>query len=161
RRKPAVAGLLAALGLVLTVGFLTVTLLWLHAEGQRLAAETANADKERQRLEAEASAFQARKQRPQAEEQKLKAVQQTAEADRQRKLAEVYADKAFNAGDRMLGWIGHAQLKYTPYWEEQRKKILEEALKFYEGFLDQDDAAKPYMSFGVGRTHLFLAQLHA
>jgi len=42
RRKPVVAGLVAALVLVLAGSFVGVTMLWLHAEDQRIAAEKAN-----------------------------------------------------------------------------------------------------------------------
>jgi tetratricopeptide (TPR) repeat protein/tRNA A-37 threonylcarbamoyl transferase component Bud32 len=53
RRNPKIAGLLAALVLVTTVGFISVSALWLHAETERQRAETNWEEAEAQRGRAE------------------------------------------------------------------------------------------------------------
>jgi WD40 repeat protein len=55
RRRPAVAGLVAALALVVAGGLIVTLGLWLHAEGQRVSAEKAREDERRQRGIAEAN----------------------------------------------------------------------------------------------------------
>ncbi len=76
--------------------------------------------------------------------QLLRVEQQRAEADRARELADEqrlraqrHFDKAFTVVDRLLLRVGDKQLAHVPYMDEERRRLLEDALEFYQGFLNE------------------------
>jgi serine/threonine protein kinase len=79
--------------------------------------------------------------------QKDKALQQALAnkkiAETQRRRAQDNLGKAREAVERMLTRVAQQQLAYVPQMEQVRRKLLEDALQFYQGFLQQqgDDRA--------------------
>jgi serine/threonine protein kinase/Tfp pilus assembly protein PilF len=69
------------------------------------------------------------------EQTRAEAQRQRAEAQRQR--AEANYRKARDAVDQMLAEVGHKWLANVPQMEPVRRKLLERALAFYEGFLEE------------------------
>src|SRR5262249_35479030 len=120
RRRPAVAALLGGSSLT------AVTLMiggWLFArqEAQRApeARELTAAGPHQERI----------------------AVERRIEAEREHKRAEQNFQQALAAVDVMLTRVGKKRLAHEPRMERLRRDVLEQALHFYQGFLDaaEDD----------------------
>jgi serine/threonine protein kinase/tetratricopeptide (TPR) repeat protein len=104
----------------------------------------------RARHDAEVARKKEATQRSAADRQRIEADEQRAEAERQRQRAEdarqvavANLQKAREAVDQMLTRVGQEQLANVPQMEPVRKALLEDALKFYQGFFEQksDDPA--------------------
>jgi tetratricopeptide (TPR) repeat protein/tRNA A-37 threonylcarbamoyl transferase component Bud32 len=119
RRRPAVAGLLAALVVVLIAAFTGMATLWLRAEDQRAAAEQARAD-------AENSASLARKNEQEAHAQEQRAATSY-------RLARTALEKTLKLGQDPRFQKGEL--------EDVRRQLHEAAASFYEKFaqLQSDD----------------------
>ena len=106
-----------------------------NAETQRLRAETAQ-------REAEANLQTAEKERRRAETAQHEALANLQTAENERRRAEVNFTKARDAVDQMLTRVGQERLSGVPKMEPVRRALLEEALRFYQGFLVEksDDA---------------------
>jgi serine/threonine-protein kinase len=78
-----------------------------------------------------------------AEQRRQDALRGQAEADAQRVRAEAYYDKALEVVDRLLTRVGQERLAKVPGFEEERRKLLEDALEFYKGFLQEKDNPDP------------------
>jgi tetratricopeptide (TPR) repeat protein len=74
-----------------------------------------------------------------ADERRQDALRGRAEAETQRVRAEGYYDKALAVVDRLLTRVGQQRLAKVPGFEEERRKLLEDALEFYKGFLQEKD----------------------
>jgi len=125
RHKPIVAGV-AALLVTAVVALSASTLL---VAREKHNAEQARARAEQLRVQAEASALAEQSER--------------AEADTQRQRAQANFGKAREAVDHMLTQVGDRRLRDVPQLERLRKELLEEALRFNTGFLQErsDDPA--------------------
>jgi serine/threonine-protein kinase len=131
RRNRAVASLLAALFIVLVGGLVSVTMLWLRAEDQWLRAET-NATHALTNLE---------------------------EANRQRDRAAKNFRKAVEAVEQMLTRVAGERLAHVPHMEQVQRDILEDALRYYQGFI-QEESADPAVRFETARAYRNLASVH-
>jgi len=100
------------------------------AEQQRQLAVEQEQQKEKQRQVAEEQKNRAEQQRQRAEEQKRR-------AEQQHQLAEMRFGQAREAVDFMLTRVGQEKLEGEPRMEQVRRDLLEEALRFYERFLQQ------------------------
>jgi tetratricopeptide (TPR) repeat protein len=58
----------------------------------------------------------------------------------QQKRVERYFQKALDAVDRMLTSVGEKQLAEVPQMEETRQRLLEDALEFYQGFVQEQSS---------------------
>jgi serine/threonine protein kinase/Flp pilus assembly protein TadD len=63
--------------------------------------------------------------------------------ERERERAEAYLAKALDAVDQMLTHVGQRRLAHVPRMGDVRRALLEDALRFYQGFLGESggDAA--------------------
>lgn len=59
-------------------------------------------------------------------------------ADEQRQRAERHYATAFAVVDRMLTRVADQKLAHIPRMEQERRRLLEDALEFYQGFLKED-----------------------
>jgi tetratricopeptide (TPR) repeat protein len=109
RRRPAAAALLAVCSAVL-LG-LVLAAFWYNARLQ--------ADVERE------------------QERTRQARRQQAETEQQRLLADANFRLACEAVDRMVTRVGMGPLARMPQMEEERRRVLEDALRFYQQFLEQ------------------------
>ena len=126
-RKPLVAGLVAALVLVFLGGFAGVFWQWRRAEGQTLLTQ-------RQRDAVAAQQGIAQHERDTAIHE-----QERAEANFQK--ARSVVDKLTSVGEGLVG---------QPGMEKTGRAVLEEALRFYEGFL-QEKSADPAVRLETAR----------
>jgi serine/threonine-protein kinase len=139
RRHPAAAAL-AGTALAAAVLLLATVLVYTA----RLGAALRLADARRQ--DAERSAAEAEQQR-RAEET-------------QRARAQAYYDKALAAVDRMLTRVGQERLARIPDFEEERSRLLEDALEFYQGFLREKDDPDPAVRQQTGRAAKRVADIY-
>ena len=70
----------------------------------------------------------------------------------QRKLAEVNFSRAREAVDQMLSEVGEIELAEVPQMEAVRKRLLANALGFYEAFV-AERPADPAVQIEYGRAH--------
>src|SRR5439155_23021077 len=103
---------------------------------------------------AEKGARQARDHAADAESQKRAAEKSAAEAQKQHERAEANFQKAKDAVDQLLTEVG--ELRDIPHMDLVRRKLLEKALSFYQGFLKERsedpevrrEAARAYVRIG-------------
>jgi serine/threonine-protein kinase len=136
RRNPVVAGLSAAM----------LTLLVALAVGSTIVAvRFESMAQEESRLRNKESMLRqiADQERDKAEDARKEAVTNLAEAQRQKKLAEENLRKARMAVDDSLTRISESKLLNVAGMQPLRKELLESALQYYRGFLEQrsDDLA--------------------
>src|SRR5262249_23627074 len=74
------------------------------------------------------------------------------EAERAENRAEANFLKARAAVDEMLSEVGAEWLARMPFMEPVRRQLLERALHFYEGFL-QEKSTEPAVRYETGRAH--------
>lgn len=79
-------------------------------------------------------------------------------ADRQRDRAERHYQRALAAVDRLLTRVGETQLAPAPHMDETRRRLLEDALQFYQGFL-ADEGNDPIVRREIGRAHGRIARI--
>ncbi len=91
-----------------------------------------------------------------AEQQRELAEQRLTEVDKQRDRAEANFQKAMEAVDEMLSGVGDEDLAEIPQLEPVRRSLLEKALAFHEGFL-QEDSTDPQVRREAGRAYLRVA----
>jgi serine/threonine-protein kinase len=160
RRRPAVAGLTAALLLAVVAGFALVTWKWQEELAAREMAELrekeaeAARDQERQAKEQESLARQQAQrsatiaQLAREQEQQARHKEQVAREDADRQKLEAQAKSAIalkywgdaqDAVQKMFTEVseGDQLLKNEPRFEQVRKKLLENALAYYQRFLKE------------------------
>jgi eukaryotic-like serine/threonine-protein kinase len=137
KRRPATAGL---------VGLTCLTLLgllvggYVYAGVERRRAEVMDGlrkDAEEQKALAVENEKEAVKERKEAEKQRNVADAQRKRAEEQKAFAEKSFGHAQAAVDVMLTRIGNERLEHEPRMEQVRRDVLEEALGFYNRFLEE------------------------
>jgi serine/threonine protein kinase/Flp pilus assembly protein TadD/thioredoxin-related protein len=130
RRNPVVAGLSAAILMLLVVVAVAASLaaysyqhLAQEEKWQRESAERARASAEQARTEAETNLQEAQRQKQRAEEQK--------------ELADARLRQALRAVDDSLTKVSESRLLNVPGLQPLRKELLESALTYYQEFLRQ------------------------
>lgn len=139
KRRPAVAALVGV-SAVAVVAFFVVVLLYnfeLQKSNNSLAEQTKEAEKQRdyaqeQENKANKAASGEKAQRVIADTEREKAERATKDAVKAQKLAEANFQKARNAVDQMLTRLSQDHLAHVPGMSDERKRLLLEALKFYE-----------------------------
>jgi serine/threonine-protein kinase len=163
RRYPAVAGLAAALLLLLAVGLPLVTVLWQQAEMHARAAEAQSRAAEAQRLlaeqeraRAEENAHQAALEGQRAEEQRKVAEKERERAEAHRREAEENFQQAHQIVDRICMRLSEDRLSNFPGLQPIRKEMLEIGLKYYQGFVEKrgDD---PALKADLAKAHFHVA----
>jgi serine/threonine protein kinase/tetratricopeptide (TPR) repeat protein len=132
RRNPALAGLaggVAFLLLVLTVGASLAAVHFQHLAGQEHAARESEARQRQQAVEAREAAEAAGK----------KEAEQRAKAVAAQQLAEKNFQEARRAIEELLTRVSEGRLKKVPGMQPLRKELLESALKYYQAFVDRHD----------------------
>jgi serine/threonine-protein kinase len=81
------------------------------------------------------------------------------EAEKEHLRAEGNLGKALEAVDRMMVHVGGDRLAQIPEFQEQRRQLLEEALDFYRGFLEQE-SSDPHVRRDIGRAYSQTASLY-
>jgi len=130
RRNPRVAALTGAVFVLLA----TV------AAGSSVAAVRIAREKQRTeqaRQTADENYRHAQTQRERAEASQREALANLKTADTERRRAEANYGKARGAVDQMLTRVGQERLSGVPQMEPVRRALLEDALRFYEGFLEE------------------------
>ena len=84
---------------------------------------------------------------------RAEATTQRDEALKQRGRAESYYDKVLAVVDRLLTRVGQDRLAKVPGFEAERRRILEDALEFYQGFLKEKDDPDPRVRRESGRAY--------
>jgi eukaryotic-like serine/threonine-protein kinase len=88
-----------------------------------------------------------------------KAEYQRGVADAQRVRAEGHQKKAFEVVERMLTRVGDKELVNVPHMDETRRRLLEDALEFYRGFL-KDDSTDPAVRQETARAYSKTAHIY-
>ncbi len=117
---------------------------------QAIQATRAQHDAEVAQTEEAAQRLVADRRRIEADEQRKEAESQRQQAEDARKEATANLTKAREAVDQMLTRVADERLSGVPQMEPVRKALLEDALKFYQGFLEQKNA-DPALRMGTGR----------
>jgi serine/threonine-protein kinase len=146
RRNPGVAGLGAAILILLLTGLPVVTALWQLAEFRLQNAENHRREEERQRELAQQAA--------------RKAVEKSEEADEKSKEAQANLREAQEILNVFCLELGDVKLNGIDGLQPLRKEMLETALKYLEGFLKKksDD---PEVLADLAQTQFRVAQLTA
>jgi hypothetical protein len=71
---------------------------------------------------------------------RLRSVEEQARTEEQRQRAKANLDRAMKAVDQMLTRVGERKLTHIPQFDEERRKILEDALALFQGLLDENSA---------------------
>jgi tetratricopeptide (TPR) repeat protein len=138
RRRPAVAGLLAAcVAAVLALGVGG----WQYGVQRNRQAEVLQAALE------------------EAQQQREVAQQQREAARKEHDRAQTNLNKALEAVDRLLQPLNDGRLVQVPQFQEQRRQMLEQALEFYRGFLRQE-GGDPGVRRDTARAYFQSAMLH-
>jgi serine/threonine protein kinase len=90
--------------------------------------------------------------------QAVRATRARAETDRQRLRAETNFRKALAAVDRMLTRVGEKRLAEVPQMEEERQRLLEDALEFYQE-LRKQDSSDPAVQQETARAYQRIARI--
>jgi serine/threonine protein kinase/tetratricopeptide (TPR) repeat protein len=91
--------------------------------------------------------------------QAVRATRNGAEAERQRQRAAGNFRQALAAVDRMLTRVGEKRLAMVPQMEEERQRLLEDALEFYGQLLHQQ-SEEPEVRQETGRAYQRTAQIY-
>jgi serine/threonine-protein kinase len=158
KRRPAVAALLAAVVLLTVGGLITVTTLWQRAEVEKIAAQRARDDADNQRVIAEQNEAEAQRQRQVAERNEAEAQRQRVEALKQKERADRFFSEAREVIEA-LTHVGQVDLADTPGAEGVRRKVLMQALDFFDE-LDDVETDDPALAAQVARAALLVADLH-
>jgi serine/threonine protein kinase/tetratricopeptide (TPR) repeat protein len=140
-RGPMAAGLALAALLVLGIVGTSIGLAW-ALQAERTATLAADAEA-RQRQDAET-------QRDRAQTAEALAQTRLGETEEARKEAVANLRTAVQAVDQMLTRVANDKLADVPQMEPVRKALLEDALKFYQGFLQQK-SVDPALRLEAGR----------
>jgi serine/threonine protein kinase/Flp pilus assembly protein TadD len=89
--------------------------------------------------------------------QQALANEKTADAERRR--AQENLIKACEAVDQMLTRVAEEQLAYVPQMEQVRRKLLEDARTFYDGFL-KNNTTDPALRLESGKAQRRLGDIH-
>jgi eukaryotic-like serine/threonine-protein kinase len=153
RRHRAALVTTAAFACLLVAGTIVSTWLAIREKAARVAADTNAALAAQSAERANAEAENAQKSQAIAEQQRIEADAQRRVADAQRKRAEGYYEKSLSVVDRLLTRVGQDRLAKVPGFEAERRKILEDALEFYKGFLQEKDHPDPRVRRETGRAY--------
>jgi tetratricopeptide (TPR) repeat protein len=161
----------AAAALLLTAtAFLAVIAVLTNQARQRSEQEQARTEEARREAvsnahQAQASAREALTQRKQAELNAREALTQRKQAERnardaegQRARAEANLQRALGAVEQMLVRVGGDELADIPFLEQVRRKLLEDALRFYTSLQAEED--RPAMRLLVARSHRLVGDIN-
>jgi tetratricopeptide (TPR) repeat protein/tRNA A-37 threonylcarbamoyl transferase component Bud32 len=81
------------------------------------------------------------------------------EREREGRRAEANFQRTLQAIDRLLTWVGDGHLAHSPRMEPVRRQVLEDALGFYQQFLQDQDPA-PGVRREVGRAHWRVGRIY-
>jgi eukaryotic-like serine/threonine-protein kinase len=81
-------------------------------------------------------------------------------AERQRARAERNSEKAFAAIHEMLTQVALNQVSRFPQMDRTRRELLEQALRFYQGFVQEGDP-DPAARSETARAYALMARIHA
>jgi serine/threonine protein kinase len=87
-----------------------------------------------------------------AKQAEARALHERDQRDEQRRRAKTNLDRAIKAVDQMLTRVGEERLKHIPQFDEERRKLLEDALALYQGMLD-DNSNEPEVRLETGRAY--------
>jgi tetratricopeptide (TPR) repeat protein/tRNA A-37 threonylcarbamoyl transferase component Bud32 len=82
------------------------------------------------------------------------------EREREGRRAEANFQRTLQAMDRLLTWVGDGHLAHLPRMEPVRRQVLEDALRFYQQFLQDQDSA-PSVRREVGRAHWRVGRIYS
>jgi eukaryotic-like serine/threonine-protein kinase len=91
--------------------------------------------------------------------QAVRATRAKTDADGQRVRAEKNFGRAMGAVDQMLTRVGEKRLAMVPQMEDERQKLLQDALHFYQDFL-ADEGDDPRVRQEVARAHQRIGRVH-
>ncbi|MEE8487046.1 MAG: tetratricopeptide repeat protein, partial [Gemmatimonadota bacterium] len=94
-----------------------------------------------------------------AERQRVRATAAEQDQSRERQRAEANFQLAREAVDRMLSEVGESKLLDVPHMEPVRRELLEEALRFYQGFL-QEHGSDPAVRFETARAYRHVGDIY-
>ena len=145
-------GILTGTAVCMALVLGTVISAWqaIRATRAQHEAEVARTEEATQRTVADRRRIEADEQRKEAESQRNEAESQRQQAEVARKEATANLQKAREAVDKMLTRVASDTLDDVPQMEPVRKALLEDALKFYQGFLQQKHA-NPALRLDTGR----------
>ncbi len=153
QRKPAVAGLSAALVLALVGGLIGVTLLWRQAEAERAAAEAARGQSQEKAAEAKQQQLIAEGQTRRARDEADRANREASKANR---TAEVLVGM-FEAADP-LGFNGLASLKVRGGEDLTALQLLDRAARRVERELGAEPETQAKLLDTIGGVYCTLGQ---
>ncbi len=171
RRQPAVAALAAALVVALVGGLALVTWQWRRAEAGLRDASAATEDALTQRRAAEQHLAEARVASEEATTQRRAAEQNLAdaraardEALKQRRAAERHlaeAEENFRQAHKAVNdfcLFVSQELENSPELQPLRKRLLQSALTYYQGFLAKR-GSDPQLKLELADTHVRVARI--
>jgi serine/threonine protein kinase len=85
-----------------------------------------------------------------ARQAEAQALLERDQKDEQRRRAKANLDRAIKAVDQMLTRVGEQRLTHLPQFDEERRKLLEDALALYQGLLEEN-SAEPEVRLETGR----------
>jgi serine/threonine protein kinase len=94
-----------------------------------------------------------------ARQAESRALAERDQKDEQRRRAKTNLDRAIKAVDQMLTRVGEERLKHIPQFDEERRKLLEDALTLYQGMLD-DNSDDPEVRLETGRAYKRMGAIH-
>jgi tetratricopeptide (TPR) repeat protein len=144
KRNKAVAALLAILFIVMSAGLVVTSALLVRAHREHQKAVTQEAA--------------AKTQEAAAKIQEAAAKTQEAAAKAQEARAKANLLRAVDAVNRMMTRVADERLAYVPQFEDERRQILEDAVRFYHEFLEQE-ANDAQLRRATGRAHLRLGKV--
>jgi tetratricopeptide (TPR) repeat protein len=93
-----------------------------------------------------------------AEDRRIEAQNERLAADQQRARAQKHFERALAVVDRLLTRVGEHELVNVPYMDGTRRRLLEDALEFYLGFL-QDESSDPSVRQEIGLAYGRMARI--
>ncbi len=157
QRKPAIAGLLLLLAVVLASGFGLVLHQWQRAEANFDVAREKGEEARAQRDEAVRAEEVAEKHRQEALALARVAGEERDKARREKAKADASFRQAHSAVNNFCLWLSQ-ELKEAPNLQPLRIKLLRTAQRYYQGFLAQR-GQDPTLRMELANTHELVAQI--
>src|SRR5262245_14368360 len=85
--------------------------------------------------------------------------EQQRQAQREAERADANFNRTLEAVDKFLSQLGHERLAQVPGMEQVRREVLEEALRFFEGFL-REKGDEPAVRREAGRAYFRVGHIH-